>query len=164
MKTLKPVKMVLFVEGEKLLFLGKHYSITQSKTKKIKIINKKIFVPEGKGIKKLIINWYKLKSKEIFCRIADKLSIKNGLHYNKIKITTASKRWGSCSKDNNICLNWKLLQTPKTVIEYVILHELIHTKIKNHKKEFWDLLKSICKDFKKSKDWLEENVNMINQI
>ena len=49
-------------------------------------------------------------------------------------------RWGSCSYENNINLNLHLMRLPNHLIDYVILHELVHTKIKNHSKDFWNLL------------------------
>jgi len=62
------------------------------------------------------------------------------LHYKKVTIKNTKTRWGSCSSINNINLNLHLMRLPDKLIDYVILHELTHTKIKNHQKEFWDLL------------------------
>ena len=69
-------------------------------------------------------------------------------HYKKVTIKNAKTRWGSCSSVNNINLNLHLMRLPDKLIDYVILHELVHTKIKNHQKEFWDLLNIISGDAK----------------
>ena len=68
--------------------------------------------------------------------------------YNKVIIKNAKTRWGSCSYINNINLNLHLMRLSDELIDYVILHELVHTKIKNHQKEFWDLLDVVSGDAK----------------
>ena len=68
--------------------------------------------------------------------------------YKKVTIKNAKTRWGSCSSINNINLNLHLMRLSDELIDYVILHELVHTKIKNHKKEFWDLLNIVTGDAK----------------
>jgi len=69
-------------------------------------------------------------------------------HYKKVTIKNAKTRWGSCSSINNINLNLHLMRLTDKLIDYVILHELVHTKIKNHQKEFWDLLNIVSGDAK----------------
>lgn len=65
------------------------------------------------------------------------LSELNGLKYNKVYIRSQKTRWGSCSRKNNISLNVKLVLLPDDLVDYVILHELVHTRIHNHSKNFW---------------------------
>ena len=69
-------------------------------------------------------------------------------YYKKVTIKNAKTRWGSCSSINNINLNLHLMRLTDKLIDYVILHELVHTKIKNHQKEFWDLLDTVSGDAK----------------
>ena len=68
--------------------------------------------------------------------------------FNKLSIKNQKTRWGSCSLKNNINLNARLLHLPKELIDYVILHELVHTKVKNHSKEFWSTLDRFVGDSK----------------
>jgi len=70
----------------------------------------------------------------------DYFAKKNQFNYNKVTIKNSKTRWGSCSATNNINLNLHLMRLSDSLIDYVVLHELVHTKIKNHQKEFWDLL------------------------
>ena len=65
------------------------------------------------------------------------LTEKHGFTYNKVIIRNQKTRWGSCSSKNNISLNMKLVLLPDELMDYVILHELVHTRIPNHSKEFW---------------------------
>ena len=73
-------------------------------------------------------------------RLKDRLSYiarKHGFIYNKVYIRNQKTRWGSCSHKNNISLNVKLVLLPKELTDYVMLHELVHTRIHNHSKKFW---------------------------
>jgi len=65
------------------------------------------------------------------------LAAQHGFTYNKVTIRNQKTRWGSCSHKNNISLNMKLVMLSDELIDYVILHELVHTKIHNHSKKFW---------------------------
>ncbi|MFC2051983.1 M48 family metallopeptidase [Chloroflexota bacterium] len=60
--------------------------------------------------------------------------------FNRVFIRSQKTRWGSCSKNNNISLNVKLVLLPEDLVDYVILHELVHTRIHNHSKSFWEEL------------------------
>jgi hypothetical protein len=77
------------------------------------------------------------------------LSTKHQLHYNRVFIRNQKTRWGSCSAKNNISLNIKLSLLPDEFLDYVLLHELVHTQIKNHSKKFWESLNVLVGDAKK---------------
>ena len=71
------------------------------------------------------------------------LSEKHKYKYNKVFIREQKTRWGSCSVKNNINLNIKLVLLPSRLMDYVILHELVHTKHKNHSPLFWTELDNL---------------------
>ena len=85
------------------------------------------------------------------------LSKINDLSYQKIIFKTLKSRWGSCSSDNIICINNFVYYLPLHLKEYIILHELVHTKIKNHKKLFWEELEKICRNCKSKRKELRDN-------
>jgi predicted metal-dependent hydrolase len=67
----------------------------------------------------------------------EELAAKHGLTYGKLRIRKNKAQWGSCSRKNNISLNIKLALLPAELIDYVMLHELTHTRLKNHSGRFW---------------------------
>ena len=77
------------------------------------------------------------------------LSQNHGFDYNRVFIKNQKTRWGSCSGKNNINLNINLVRLPGELIDYTILHELVHTRIKNHSRRFWDQMDKLLGDAKK---------------
>ncbi len=71
-----------------------------------------------------------------------------GLHPARVKITSAKKRFGSCSGSNRICYSWRLMAYPPAAIDYVVVHELAHIRHKNHGKEFYACVASVLPDYK----------------
>lgn len=79
-------------------------------------------------------------------RVKD-LAERFGFKYGKLSFRNNSTNWGSCSGTNNISLNVKLMKASDQVIDYVILHELCHTVVKNHSDEFWSLMAKVCPNY-----------------
>lgn len=71
------------------------------------------------------------------------LAEKHGFDYNKVSIRNNKRNWGSCSSRNNISLNLQMMKLPDELIDYILLHELVHTEIKNHSEKFWQKLDQV---------------------
>jgi len=84
-------------------------------------------------------------------------SKKVGVVPKKVIIKNMNTRWGSASKNNVINLNEYLLKAPQGAIDYVILHEICHLKIRNHSSHFWTLVKKFMPNYIENKKWLEVN-------
>ncbi len=100
------------------------------------------------------------KAKKRLVKRLNELSEKHGLTYNKVFVKNQKTRWGSCSEKNNINLNVNLVSIPDELIDYTILHELLHTLIKDHSKRFWDELDKLVMDAKK----LNKELNKYNML
>lgn len=88
-------------------------------------------------IKEALVSFYRVKAKEKIAPRIKKWSKLTGLVYKEARFMKLEKRWGSCTDSNNIILNINCIRLPYTLIDYVIVHELCHTKVKSHSKEFW---------------------------
>jgi predicted metal-dependent hydrolase len=84
------------------------------------------------------------------------LAVKYGFKYNRVFIKNQKTRWGSCSGENNINLNVNLVRLPDELIDYTILHELVHTRIKSHGQRFWHQLDRLLGDAKQLDKALNE--------
>lgn len=79
------------------------------------------------------------------------------LPFNRVAIRGQKTRWGSCSSLGNLNFNWRLVMVPPRVLDYVVIHELLHLVEPNHSKNFWTLVASVCPDYKACRDWLKKN-------
>ena len=80
------------------------------------------------------------EAKDYLPQRVKELAEKNSFRFKKVSVRNSKTRWGSCSYENNINLNIHLMRLQDHLIDYVILHELVHTKIKNHSRDFWNML------------------------
>lgn len=101
----------------------------------------RIYVASGEGtqasIQEALKAFFRAKALEKITPRIRKWSEETGLVYECFKMRTMEKRWGSCTASNTILLNPSVIQLPFSLIDYVIVHELCHTKVKDHSKEFW---------------------------
>jgi predicted metal-dependent hydrolase len=92
------------------------------------------------AIEALLTRIYRLEAKQLLPPRLAELSRQYGYNYNKISIRNNRTTWGSCSSSNNISLNLQMMKLPDPLIDYILLHELVHTEIKNHSEKFWNRL------------------------
>lgn len=86
-----------------------------------------------------------------------------GVTFNQAKITKSKYRWGSCTPKDNVTFNWRLIQAPMFVIDYVIIHELAHFLEPNHTPRFWGIIRSQLATMDKAKRWLKDNGALLEQ-
>ena len=171
---LPSVGMVLFEKSHK----AKNIIISIRPPNSIRVaIPKKISFETAENFAKANTNWMQKQLEKISKSIKNKMELeeidvkhaqkplekriqylanKHDFSFQKLSIKNQKTRWGSCSKKNNINLNARLLHLPQELIDYVILHELVHTKIKNHSKKFWAKLDEYVGNSKYHKNELKK--------
>jgi len=103
-------------------------------------------IDESKKWRQALENWLKYKAKIYLPQRLDELSQQHNLPYHKTTIRNQRTRWGSCTPNHTINLNYKLILLPKELADHVMLHELCHTVHLNHSKRFWQLLNRLDKN------------------
>lgn len=88
-------------------------------------------------LRSVLDEFYRSKAKEKIAPRVGRWSRELRLPYNELKFQLLEKRWGSCTPTNNIIINIECIKLPFSLIDYLIVHELVHTKVKSHSKEFW---------------------------
>ena len=83
------------------------------------------------------------------------LAAQHRLTVTRVSVRNQRWRWGSCNRNGHICLNWRLMQMPDPVRDYVLLHELMHLKRMDHSPKFWKLVGDVCPDFRAARAWLK---------
>ena len=125
-----------------------------------------IYVPDSEdmqsqkiqeSIRMIITEIWRIEAKEVLVSRIYELAGKYGFTFNQVKIKNMKTRWGSCSGKNIINLNLHLVRLPQHLQDYVILHELVHTKTRNHGRVFWEQLNKVIGDGKKLSRELRNN-------
>lgn len=100
-----------------------------------------------------------LAVKELPARVVE-LAREHQFVVRRVSVRNQRSRWGSCSRYGTISLNWRLIQTPPFVRDYIILHELAHLKEMNHSRRFWREVARLCPDFARAERWLKEHSDL----
>jgi predicted metal-dependent hydrolase len=150
-----------FTDGETFLFLGQSYPLNIVAHQRPALIFDgasfrlaKSALPKAK---EYFVRWYKVQAMEILSERAKMLATKYGFMFQKIRISSARTRWGSCSSKGTLSFTWRLVMAPPEIVEYVVVHELVHTKIHNHSKKFWAGVADILPEYKQRVVWLQKN-------
>ncbi|MCL6445075.1 MAG: M48 family metallopeptidase [Alicyclobacillus sp.] len=109
------------------------------------------------AVRHAIIHWLREEAKATLIPRAAAWSRKLGYEYAGIRVKTQHSRWGSCSAKRNVNLNWRLVQTPSRVMDYVIVHELCHLKELNHSARFWRLVETAMPNYQEAIIWLKQH-------
>lgn len=165
LKHRKQKKSQSYKNGSRVPYFGKLYKLEiilgtkdQIKSKKdTLVISLKSKKNTTRTIKKLYENWMICKSQKILQKRLAKFAKKLGVKPRKLVIKDLKTRWGSSTEQGIVTLNLHLLKAPKEIVEYIVLHELVHFKIKNHPPEFWGTVEQIIPNYNDNINWLEKN-------
>ncbi|ACL69205.1 M48 family metallopeptidase [Halothermothrix orenii] len=160
-----------FLSGEKLPYLGRKYRLKVTKDDGIKSVKVRLY--QGKfeinvsssikreekrdKIRKALIKWYKEHAKD---KINERVRIyqnRIGVKPNNIIVKEQKKRWGSCSSKGNININWRIIMAPMSVVDYIVVHELVHLIHPDHSVNFWELVETVITDYREKQKWLRIN-------
>jgi len=147
------------VTGARIQYLGRKYYVEVINKEGIATIEIdfteskfKVYVSKGlnsqKAIQQAFNDFIIAKAKEKIGPRVRKWSKKTGFEFNELKFRRLEKRWGSCTPSNNIIINVDAIKLPFSLIDYLIVHELVHTKVKSHSKEFWAELSKHIQNWK----------------
>lgn len=158
-------KESIALHSNQILFLGEKYSFYHFSELKREIIISHEHKTIRTGLELLDIakleKWYRKQARKIILERLETYSNKHGFVYKKVFIRAQKSKWGNCSPKKNLSFNWRLIKTPLFVIDYIVVHELVHTEILNHTKQFWMKLKLIFPDYKKAVNWLDKYGNSL---
>jgi predicted metal-dependent hydrolase len=158
-----------YVEGEKFLYLGKEYPLKltfdgrvlsaclEGQVLEVVIPDK---VPKSlypAPVKEAVWKWYLARADEKVGELVEVYSGKMGIFPPPFKVKYQKRRWGSCSANNVLRINFQLMMAPPEQLEYVVVHELCHVKEKNHSKNFWALVEEFMPDYRVHREGLKKD-------
>lgn len=151
-------------ERKAVSFLGKPYrlvTVYQQGNPSVQIVDDKLVVmlcqEHQDKIPIIIERWLRLQAKHVILQRLELAKQKLQIDYNQVFIKDQKTRWGSCSGQRNLNFNFRLVMAPLPVVDYLVAHELAHLVEMNHSKKFWDLVASICPDYKIHRQWLRDH-------
>lgn len=147
------------VNGESILYLGRHYRIELVDEGQAIGFAQKFLIPKTlAGSKRAAFQaWYKQQAAHKILPRVPGHARSLGVSYNQAKIMDSKYQWGSCTPIDNVNFNWRLIKAPVFVIDYVIVHELAHLLEANHTPRFWNIIRTQIVNLDKAKSWLKEN-------
>jgi len=154
-----------FVNGELFLFMGDLYPLemVQNLTKPLQLDGKFLMAVESQDNARAIFEkWYRKQAAQVIKPRTAELAAEYGFNFTMLRITGAKTRWGSCGPTGSLNFSWRLVMAPSEVIDYVIVHELVHLRIRNHSKHYWKSVREILPDYQDRLNWLDENGHHLN--
>jgi len=142
--------------GDQLLLLGNNITLVTKQDARSRAVEYtpgflQLAMPnhdEPSAVERKVLQWYKKQALTDFSRRLALFATKLGVPTPELFLSNARSRWGSCNSRKEIRLNWRLLQAPPHIINYVVCHELAHLKEMNHSAKFWAVVASIFPDYK----------------
>jgi predicted metal-dependent hydrolase len=165
-----PVMPKQFTTGEEFWFLGKLYRleiVSAGRALPARLVLDdpggyflldRQAVPQAQHIFTL---WYRQQAARVLEERVSIAATRHKFSYAKVKITSARTRWGSCSARGTLSFPWRLVMAPLEVIDYVVLHELVHTRERSHARRFWEQVQAFAPDYKQHIKWLKENGHLL---
>ncbi len=148
-----------FISGESLTYLGRNYrlEIVDEGFDSVRFSNR-FYLSKHSQAKAadLLEAWFKARAREKITPLVEEVARALGVSYNHILISDLKYRWGSCTPNDNLNFNWRLIKAPVYVIKYVVVHELAHLIEPNHTERFWNIVYVQAPRYEKAKIWLKE--------
>ncbi|HUD20989.1 MAG TPA: SprT family zinc-dependent metalloprotease [Candidatus Saccharimonadales bacterium] len=160
----------LTASQEKLFFHGREYqfrlNVTTAQKAGMAFSGEKLIVTcdseDHQKVRQILEKWYRDQAKKYFPERVKLLCDVANLDVAKVRIADQRSRWGSCSSRTTISLNWRLIQAPDWVSDYVIYHELSHLVHMNHSQHFWAELAKYVPKYQEAEKWLKTNHQLLN--
>lgn len=149
-----------FTPGDLFWYLGEQYPLQLTGRKRPPLELDGVFLLSSTAqdrAKDVFIKWYREETRQITESLIEKYTGQYHFKVSQVTITSARTRWGSCSGRNNLNFTYRLSMAPLHVIEYVVVHELAHLKVRNHSSAFWKEVNAIWPNYQRDRKWLQQN-------
>ena len=153
-----------FVSGESVLYLGRHYrlKVHRRETGDAKLRGGWLHVPVPAGAEQMahvraaLVSWFRRHAAERLPQRVAAWRSRAGVAMPRVVIADQQKRWGSCDPNCTIRLNWRIIQAPMRLVDYVVIHELVHLRDRGHGRDYWRALAKAIPDYERRREDLRE--------
>ena len=153
-----------FVSGESMLYLGRHYrlKVHPNASGDAKLRGAWLHVPAPAGeeqpphVRATLVSWLRRHAAERLPERVEMWRAKVGVGKPGLVIADQQKRWGSCDRTGTIRLNWRIIQAPMRLVDYVVVHELVHLRHRGHGRDYWQALGRVMPDYERRREDLRQ--------
>jgi len=158
----KPILQTEWVVGSQLLLRGEPVTIQSVTPGFVQLGAEMIQGGEVTNLRPAIQKYlHRLAARELPPRVRE-LALQHDVIVTGVSVRNQRTRWGSCSRRGRISLNWRLMQAPGFVSDYIILHELMHRRQLNHSHQFWQEVEQVCPEYKTAERWLKQHSALLS--
>jgi len=150
-----------YVTGETFLYLGQQYglSLTRKEKGEVRLVGREfeIAAADRRNGDAVFRSWYLTQAKEKMRPRIATLAAEMGLTYSRIWVRDLKYCWGSCTPGGTLTFNWRIIQAPMIVVDYLIAHELAHVLEPNHSEDFWNIVAVHVPSWQRARTWLKQH-------
>lgn len=150
-----------FEEGELFPFLGEDHRVTVADISASEVSGGELRLSAERvarsSIRSELETVYRREAREHLTDRVERFAERMDVEPGKVEFRNQRTRWGSCSTNRTISLNWRLIMAPPEVIDYVVVHELAHLRVEKHTRRFWTLVREQVPSYAECVRWLEDN-------
>lgn len=158
----RPMLPAAWMPGTVILLRGENVILESTQEGQVRLGTDVVNVLDaGAGLRPAIETYLRRLAVEELPQRALELAALHQFQVRRVSVRNQRSRWGSCSRLGTVSLNWRLVQTPAFVRDYIILHELAHLKHMNHSRRFWDEVERLCPEFRQAERWLKQHTELL---
>ena len=158
----RPVLPKQWSSGTQIHWRGELVTIEQSsEISAIRFADQTVPVQKGEDLRTAVERHIWRLAAEELPPVVIHYAQRHGLNVHRVTVRNQRSRWGSCSRRGVISLNWRILQAPLFVRDYLILHELMHLRQMNHSRRFWSEVAGVCPDYRTADRWLSQHSHLL---
>ena len=149
---------------DEYLYLGNTLTLKPGPYAEITVKGTDLLFPQALLFRKEkeLAAWYLAQAKSVITRQLTLYAKEMRTGYTNVRFSDTQSKWGSCTYDNRLQFNWRLIMTPPMVLNYVVVHELAHTMEKNHTQMFWMKVRRVNPSYRQQVKWLKEHGNSLS--
>ena len=158
-----------FVSGESVLYLGRHYrlKVHPDDAGEAKLRGGWLHVPAPAGaqqtahVRAALVSWLRRHAAERLPERVEAWRARAGVPPPRVVVADQRKRWGSCDHRGTIRLNWRIVQAPMRLVDYVVVHELVHLRHRGHGRDYWQAVGRVMPDYERRREELRQRGAML---
>lgn len=161
-----------FVDGEQFFYLGEEYPLKVVDGRKplaelvegsFVVHTRRSQTPEqrARSIRAAFLRWYKSEAETVLTQRVAFFSPRIGRTPKRIFFRDYKSMWGKCDVEGRITFNWKLVMAPEYILDYVVVHEMVHLHHLNHSPAFWQRVEALLPDYKQRRKWLKDHGGLL---